>query len=62
MAIAKIHSHLCDRSPMCPAARSCPIGAITQEKFGAASKVDEKKCLGCEKCLRFCPAQAIEMV
>lgn len=69
-AVAYIHPDKCDQSPMCPARRMCPRGAISQEKgkgvlaflAGGTSKVDAAKCTGCSVCLRYCPARAITMV
>lgn len=57
---AYIDSETCDKSPFCPAKRICPVKAITQ-KLGKVSIVDEEKCIGCGKCLNFCPGNAITM-
>ncbi|AZR72460.1 4Fe-4S ferredoxin [Anoxybacter fermentans] len=65
MKKAYIDPKKCDRSPFCPAKRVCPVQAITQEKNSIFStgpaKVDPEKCIGCGKCLNFCPGQAITM-
>ncbi|CDF58267.1 4Fe-4S binding protein [Thermobrachium celere] len=65
MKKAYVDPQKCDRSPFCPAKRVCPVGAITQERSGffggGVSKVDEEKCIGCGKCVNFCPAGAIRM-
>lgn len=58
---AHIDPHRCDRSPACPAARVCPVGAITPPGPGRSSVVDPAKCIGCGKCLRFCPGRAITL-
>lgn len=63
--VAYIDPNRCDRSPFCPAKRVCPVGAITQEKHGllggGVSAVDPAKCIGCAKCMNYCPGQAIVM-
>ncbi len=65
MKKAYVDPNICDRSPMCPAKRICPIGAITQESKGFFSTgpaiVDEEKCIGCGKCIQVCPRRAIVM-
>ena len=65
MKKASIDPVKCDKSPLCPAKRSCPVQAITQEKKGLfgfeASKVDPEKCIGCGKCLKNCPGRAITL-
>jgi Fe-S-cluster-containing hydrogenase component 2 len=43
---------------MCPAVMVCPVGALTQEGYGAP-KVDNEKCIDCSKCTYFCPTGAI---
>lgn len=62
--VANINVGLCDRSPFCPVKRVCPVDAVTQEGSFFNSKapvVDEKKCIGCEKCLAYCPHGAVSM-
>ncbi len=39
---------------------SCPIDAITMNEKGEPI-IDYGKCIGCVKCIKVCPAQAIEM-
>ena len=39
---------------------SCPVDAITMNEAGAPI-IDFAKCIGCVKCAKVCPAQAIEM-
>ena len=60
--IARIDANKCTKEESCPAGQSCPIGAITRDREGEAwgpSRVDNRRCLGCGKCVRFCPAKAI---
>lgn len=62
MAIAKINANKCTKENQCTAELSCPIGAISRTKKGEqyeASVIDAKRCLGCGKCMRFCPSKAI---
>ena len=62
---AVINKKLCDHSPFCPAKRACVIGAITQQKswfFKAeVPEIDQGKCVGCGRCVDFCPHRAIKM-
>ena len=55
----------CDKSPMCPARRSCPEKAISQEKLGifrrGVAVVDPEKCVSCGACLKMCPHGAIAL-
>lgn len=64
MQIAVIHSSQCDRSPFCPVKRICPVKAVTQ-KGGFFKKevpvIDPEICIGCGKCVDFCPMKAVKM-
>jgi len=54
----------CDKSPFCPAKRVCPAGAIRFEKKGlffGKIIIDQEKCIGCSKCVSYCPHNAIIM-
>ena len=68
---AYIDPQKCDSSPMCPARRSCPEKAITQEKLGflklgflkrGVAVVDPEKCVACEICLKMCPHGAVRII
>lgn len=62
--IAVINSNICDKSPFCPVKRVCPVDAITQNvKFFSAEVpvVDPDKCVGCGKCVNYCPMGAVSM-
>jgi len=64
MKKAIIDQSICDKSPVCIAQRVCPVGAITLITEGASvSKIDinKDKCIGCAKCVRYCPHNAINM-
>jgi len=57
MSTAAIEQNRCDRSPGCPARRSCPEGAIVPRDGGY--EVLEDKCTGCGICARVCPMNAV---
>ena len=48
-----VRAEFCPQNHPCPALRSCPEGALSQEGY-AAPMVDESKCLSCGKCARRC--------
>lgn len=48
----------CPQNHPCPSVRVCPVGALSQEGYGAPV-VDEDKCIRCGKCVRFCPMRAL---
>jgi Fe-S-cluster-containing hydrogenase component 2 len=49
----------CDASPLCPARRVCPRGAIVPVPGGYT--VDQEKCTACGVCMRACPMGAVEL-
>ena len=49
----------CPQNHSCPSVNVCPFGALTQEGFNAPI-VNEEKCTGCGKCVRFCPRGALQ--
>jgi Fe-S-cluster-containing hydrogenase component 2 len=51
--------NLCPQNHACPSVRVCPVNALIQKEY-LAPVVDEAKCIGCGKCVRFCPKQAIQ--
>lgn len=65
MQKAYIDPNNCDASPFCPVKRACPVLAVTQEKKGFLRAfvpiVQKDKCIGCRKCLDFCPHNAVRM-
>lgn len=66
MGAVTIDLEHCDRSPGCPAMRSCPKGAIEPAPGGAypgsnGYVVDEDACAGCAVCVRFCPGGAVRV-
>lgn len=65
MKKAVLNKNLCDRSPFCPASRSCKVGAIKRDVkgfFNVEIDIDKEKCTGCAICTRYCPQDAIEIV
>ena len=39
---------------------SCPVEAIEMNEKGEPI-IDQGKCIGCQKCVKICPAEALEM-
>ncbi|SHE77339.1 4Fe-4S binding domain-containing protein [Caldanaerobius fijiensis DSM 17918] len=64
MKKAVVDQEICDRSPFCPAARSCKFDAFKVERhgfFNVKISVDSDKCTGCGVCTRYCPHRAITL-
>jgi len=53
----KVDPSRCPQNHRCPAISVCPVGAITQSGVGLP-KIDEQKCIQCNKCVKFCPMKA----
>ena len=66
MKKAVINESRCDQSPFCPVVRVCPVKAVKQKKISFfradTPKVDHEACIGCEKCINYCPHGAVKMV
>lgn len=59
---AVINQNKCDKSPFCPVKRVCPVGAVNQAGFfGGQITINDEKCIGCGKCISYCPHQAVFM-
>jgi Fe-S-cluster-containing hydrogenase component 2 len=56
----KVNSNRCPQNHPCPALRVCPVNALTQDGYGAP-KIDLDKCIGCKKCIGFCPMGALQV-
>lgn len=54
----KVIAARCPQDHVCPAMRSCPVGALSQDGF-AAPRVDKDICILCGKCVRVCPMGAL---
>ncbi|MBS7525657.1 4Fe-4S binding protein [Fusibacter paucivorans] len=59
--VAVIDANRCDRSPFCPVKRVCPVNAVKANMYGVP-EVNQSECIGCGKCLRYCPMRAVTMV
>lgn len=65
MRKAVLDKNMCDRSPFCPASRSCKLGSIKRNVrgfFDVEIEIDKEKCTGCGVCTKFCPQGAIKIV
>lgn len=51
----------CDNSPFCGAKRYCPVSAIKYDFNIKSIIIDDEKCIGCAKCVRACPHNALKM-
>jgi len=40
----RVNEHYCPQNHPCPVVRACPVGAVTQENFCSAPKIDEEEC------------------
>ena len=49
----------CAQNHACPAAASCPMGALTQKDTNSPPEVDVTKCAECGLCTTLCPNGAI---
>ena len=54
-----IDKNRCPQNHACPAIKVCPIGAIKQNRYDIPT-IDQEQCIKCEKCVAFCPMQAIK--
>ena len=48
--------------PCNPCVESCQVNAITMKSINDLPKIDYDKCIGCGKCVGFCPGLAIFVV
>lgn len=55
----KVIAEKCPQNHPCPSVKVCPVGALSQEGFKAPT-VDVEKCIGCNKCVKYCPMGAFE--
>lgn len=58
---AVIDAERCVKRETCEAMLVCPAGAIVREDEEEAPYVDTN-CVGCGKCVKVCPHQAISLV
>lgn len=50
----------CPQNHPCPSVKVCPVGALVQSGFDAPT-ADQDKCIGCGKCVSFCPMKALTL-
>ena len=55
-----VNEKRCPKNHKCPAIKVCPVGAIAQDGFSAPS-INEKLCIKCGKCSKFCPMGALTL-
>lgn len=48
----------CPQNHPCPSVNVCPVGALSQINY-EAHHVDMDKCIKCEKCVKYCPMNAL---
>lgn len=54
-----INFKICDNDRACGGIEACKTGALSWDSKGKKIKIDNKKCIGCKKCVRTCPVGAI---
>jgi len=55
-----VDKNLCPQNHKCPSMKVCPVGAI-QQNGNELPTIDEKKCIICKKCIKFCPKGAFKV-
>lgn len=55
-----VKKNRCPQNHPCPSIRVCPVGALSQKGYDAPI-VDQKKCIKCGKCVRYCPMRALSL-
>jgi len=50
MSKVKVESEKCPQDHPCPLVSICPVGAISQEGYGAPM-IDKEKCIACGRCI-----------
>ncbi|MFZ2188927.1 MAG: 4Fe-4S binding protein [Candidatus Moraniibacteriota bacterium] len=54
-----INFKICDNAKECSGVEVCPTGALTWDEKKKSIKIDNKKCISCQKCVVACPVDAI---
>jgi Fe-S-cluster-containing hydrogenase component 2 len=49
-----VNEYACPQNHPCPAARSCPVGAIIQDDIYTAPRIDHELCTECGVCIDAC--------
>lgn len=55
-----VNKSKCPQNHQCPSIAVSPKAAISQKDTGSLPVVDHDKCIGCGKCMKFCPKGAFE--
>lgn len=56
-----VDKNRCPQNHKCPAIKVCPVQCISQNNF-ELPVIDNKACVECKKCIKFCPMGAIKQV
>ena len=54
-----INFKICDNAKECGGIAECPTGALFWDEEAKGIKIDNEKCISCEKCVAACPVEAI---
>ena len=57
-----VNEHACPQNHLCPAVRSCPVGAIIQDGIFSAPRIDDELCTECGACIKACPMSVFTQV
>lgn len=49
----EVREEFCPKNHHCPVVSRCPVGAISQEGYGAP-EIDHEKCIDCGICTKSC--------
>lgn len=55
-----VNEKKCPHNHSCPSIKVCPKKAIIQKDSYSLPIIDEKLCILCGKCIKFCPKGAFE--
>lgn len=56
-----INFKICDNAKECNGIALCPTGALSWDEKKKSIKIDNKKCIGCEVCVKGCEIGAIHL-
>ena len=54
MSSIGVEASRCPQNHYCPVLRVCHVGAISQISPFSAPVIDENRCTGCGKCIKYC--------
>lgn len=55
-----VNKSRCPQNHPCPAVKVCAVDALSQKGF-LAPTVNMSMCIGCGKCVKFCPMRALSL-